>query len=123
MRSIIKYPVFIVLILGLFCASAHAEDFELLDSDFEFAPISADVVGDFNDWTTGTHVMNSTANGFSLSIPLSDGQYAYKFFVTFEDGAQTLVLDPASSLFMADDQGGVSSLLALQAGVRVIPDG
>ena len=39
------------------------------------------LVGDFCSWRTDVHVMHPCDEGFSVTIPLSEGFYMYKFYV------------------------------------------
>jgi serine protease AprX len=73
----------------------HAAYFGIL------APEAAQVslVGSFNGWQPNAHPLARTANGWwHLALPLANGDYSYRFWVTEADGSAAWHVDDESSL-------------------------
>jgi len=70
------------------------------------------LVGDFNEWKEGEHLMTRAPNGdaWSIAIPLTPGRHVYAFVINGENGTQW-VADPTAPLAPGDAFGVPNSVV------------
>ncbi len=119
-----RFPLTLALfVLALFPNQpATAETFNTFDEDFHTPPLSAALIGDFNNWDHRANVMEKTDTGFTIDVPLADGQYAYAYWMEFPSGAKVLVQDQRSNIYTLHEES-VCNLIYLRNGIAMIPEG
>ena len=69
------------------------------------------VIGDFNEWKPGSDKLAPAAGGsFALDLPLTPGQYRYKFVLNDKD----YVPDSANARSEPDGYGGLNSVVTVK---------
>lgn len=63
------------------CTNADVDGEGSSNGDASSAHGGVYLAGDFNGWSTSKHRMKPCSEGYSLTVPLSEGFYQYKFFV------------------------------------------
>jgi glycosidase len=95
--------------------------FRLDASEWEDKPTSVAVAGDFNGWNAGADVMLdlNSDNIWELAMPMSPGQYGYKFVI---DGDRWIA-DPTddAELRKGDGYGGENSGVVVGPDIRKAP--
>ncbi len=69
-------PILFMFFLFAVCFPVRAEVFELRASDFPVAPVSASLVGDFNNWATDAGPMRPAPAGFRLDVSLAESRFS-----------------------------------------------
>ncbi len=108
---------------ALCVSTARGETFQLYNQDFDTPPVSASVVGAFNNWDASAGTMTPNDAGFVADVPLGDEEHAYAFYVTLPDDSQTLITDPRTNAYTFGESGETHSLIKLQDGLRVAISG
>ncbi len=78
-----------------------------------FAPTAnaVNVVGDFNDWSLGSHAMSRNADGtWRLAMKLQPGLYQYNFYIDHRFWAD----NPGTQAMVSDGFGGRNAILFVE---------
>ncbi|MDH4163800.1 MAG: hypothetical protein OEW15_14105 [Nitrospirota bacterium] len=68
------------------------------------------VAGDFNKWSTGTHVMTRKNGTWTIELPLQPGVYAYMFIVDSEQW----ITDPRAEAYRDDGFGNRNAVVRVK---------
>jgi hypothetical protein len=102
---------------------ATAHPFVLDASDWTTPPLTVAVAGTFNDWSTTATQLTADGRVFHADLPLADGSYSYKFFVTDPAGFTFWESDKTNPCYTPNGLGGWNNLLTIADGQRVEPPG
>ena len=77
-------------------------------------PFQVELIGDFNDWQPGKHVMaRGMDHMWRVTVPLAPGRFGYQFVV---DGKT--IRDPANRRFQKDPRRGLLSIVEVKPKSR-----
>lgn len=77
-------------------------------------PFQVELIGDFNDWEPGKHVMaRGLDHMWRVTVPLAPGRFGYQFVV---DGKT--IRDPANRRFQKDPRRGLISIVEVKPKSR-----
>ena len=77
-------------------------------------PFQVELIGDFNDWQPGKHVMaRGMDHMWRVTVPLAPGRFGYQFVV---DGKT--IRDPANRRFQKDPRRGLISIVEVKPKSR-----
>ncbi len=77
-------------------------------------PFQVELIGDFNDWQPGKHVMaRGMDHMWRVTVPLAPGRFGYQFVV---DGKP--IRDPANRRFQKDPRRGLISIVEVKPKSR-----